>query len=71
MRALYYLCLYIADGRGFEAAKFSLKNECFGQVVLCCCCCLAFLSISSKIVHSILQCYCIYHLMKDIMVTFH
>ena len=35
-----------------EAANVSLKNDCFGRVVLCCfvfqmcCCCLAFLSIS-------------------------
>ena len=53
-----------ADGRGFESHSrqlynFSLKNDCFGQVVLCCfafllCCwcCLAFLSISWRIVHA-------------------
>ena len=32
-----------ADGCG--GSLFSLKNDCFGQVLLCCCC-LAFLSIS-------------------------
>ena len=45
----------INDARiAYEAANFSLKNDCFGRVVLCCfafllcCCCLAFLSISSS-----------------------
>ena len=43
-----------------EVANISLKNDCFGGVVLCffafllCCCCLAFLSISWS------DCSCMY-----------
>ena len=48
------ILMLVASSDGIRTANYSLKNDCFGRVVLCCfafllccyCCCLAFLSIS-------------------------